>query len=253
MTMPGSRQRTRLRRSEIFPPADMASPEGLIGVGGLLSPEWLLDAYQHGIFPWPFGDGELAWWSPDPRAIIELDAFHVPRRLARVCRSGRFELTCNCDFLGVIDGCATAGDRKHKTWITPELRDAYVELHHQGYAHSIEAWHEGRLAGGTYGVAIAGLFSAESMFYRVSEASKVALVALIEHLRTRGFALVDIQQLTPHTQRFGATEISRRQYLKRLRTALDFPVTFGGFDVTTGNQDVGLAGRWQSLQSDAGN
>lgn len=225
--MPLSRQRVRLRRSEIFPPAETASPDGLIGIGGRLSTEWLVDAYQHGIFPWPFSDGHLAWWSPDPRAVFEFDLLHIPRRLARVCRSDRFEITCNRDFEGVIDGCATACDRKHKTWITPELREAYVELRRRGFAHSVETWHEGRLAGGVYGVAMGGLFSAESMFYRVSEASKVALVHLLEHLRSRGYTLVDIQQLTPHTQRFGAIEISRRQYLKRLATALDLPVTFG--------------------------
>ncbi|HQU42068.1 MAG TPA: leucyl/phenylalanyl-tRNA--protein transferase [Pirellulales bacterium] len=218
--MPEPRQRARPRSSHIFPPADAASPDGLIGIGGELSTEWLLDAYRHGIFPWPFSDGQLAWWSPDPRAVIELDQFHVPRRLARTCR-------CDRDFEGVIDGCATAGDREHETWITPELREAYVRLHRQGHAHSVETWHEGRLVGGVYGVAIAGLFSAESMFYRVSEASKVALVRLVEHLGVRGYALVDIQQLTAHTLRFGAVEIPRRQYLKRLAAALELPVTFG--------------------------
>jgi leucyl/phenylalanyl-tRNA--protein transferase len=186
-----------------------------------------LDAYRHGIFPWPFADGELAWWSPDPRAVLYLDGLHVPRRLARICRSGRFHITCNRDFEGVIDGCATAGDRQDQTWITPAMRRAYVRLHHEGHAHSIEAWHDGRLAGGIYGLAVAGLFAAESMFYRVSEASKVALVELMSHLRSRGFSLVDIQQLTPHTARFGAVEIPRREYLRRLVVALETPATFG--------------------------
>jgi leucyl/phenylalanyl-tRNA---protein transferase len=222
-------QRIRtLPPSAIFPPAEAAAPEGLIGVGGELTSGWILDAYRHGIFPWPFADGDLAWWSPDPRAVIELEHFHVPRRLARIARSGRFEITCNRDFEGVIDGCATAGDRKHQTWITPAMRSAYVRLHREGHAHSIEAWHEGALAGGIYGLAMAGLFAAESMFYRVSEASKVALVHLVNHLRRRGYALLDIQQLTPHTNRFGAVEISRRDYLRRLAAALDLPVTFGG-------------------------
>jgi leucyl/phenylalanyl-tRNA--protein transferase len=221
------RSRGRLEPSRFFPPAESAPRNGLVGVGGELTSEWILDGYRHGIFPWPFTDGELAWWSPDPRAVIEMDRLHVPRRLARTCRSGRFRVTCNQDFEGVIDGCATAGDRQGRTWITPAMRHAYVALHHEGHAHSVEAWHEGRLAGGTYGLAIGGLFAAESMFYRVSEASKVALVYLVEHLRARGYRLLDIQQLTPHTARFGAVEIPRREYLRRLAAALEFPATFG--------------------------
>lgn len=222
-----SRSSNILPPSNFFPPVETAAPAGLIGVGGELTSEWILDAYSHGIFPWPFADGELAWWSPDPRAIIEIDRLHVPRRLQRTCRSGRFEITCNRDFEGVIDGCATAGGRKHETWITPAMRRAYVQLHREGHAHSVEAWHERRLAGGAYGLALAGLFAAESMFYRASDASKVALVHLVDHLRARGYALLDIQQLTPHTSRFGAVEISRREYLKRLAAALELPVTFG--------------------------
>ncbi|HVX12127.1 MAG TPA: leucyl/phenylalanyl-tRNA--protein transferase [Pirellulales bacterium] len=216
----------RPRRSRFFPPADAAPPQGLIGLGGELTSEWILDAYRNGIFPWPFDDGDLAWWSPDPRAIIEFDRFHMPRRLERVRRSGRFELRIDCDFTGVIDGCATAGDRKHQTWITPALRDAYVRLHGEGHAHSVEAWYQSELAGGVYGLAVGGLFAAESMFYRVSEASKLALVHLVEHLRARGYRLLDIQQLTPHTSRFGASEIPRREYLRRLSAAVDLPVTF---------------------------
>lgn len=216
----------RLRPSAIFPPAEAASPEGLIGIGGELTSEWILDAYRHGIFPWPFSDGELAWWSPDPRAIIDFGSFHVPRRLERTRRGGRFQITLDRDFTGVIDGCATAGDREHRTWITPALREAYVRLHEEGHGHSVETWHEGELAGGVYGLAIGGLFAAESMFYRVSDASKLALVQLVEHLRERGYRLIDIQQLTPHTSRFGAREISRREYLKRLSAAIDLPVSF---------------------------
>lgn len=225
--MPSSRSRNPPRPSKFFPPAEAAAPTGLVGVGGELTSEWILDAYRHGIFPWPFTDGELAWWSPDPRAIIELDRMHVPRRLARTCRSGRFEITCDRDFEGVIEGCATAGDRKHETWITPAMHRAYLRLHREGHAHSVEAWRQGELAGGTYGLAVGGLFAAESMFYRVSDASKVALLYLVDHLRARGYALLDIQQLTPHTSRFGAVEVPRREYLRRLGAALDLPVTFG--------------------------
>ena len=215
--------------SRFFPPAEEVDPEGLVGFGGRLTPEWLLDAYQHGIFPWPTGDPDvpIPWWSPDPRAIIELDRFHVPRRLARTIRSGRFELSCDRDFAGVIRGCATAADRAGGTWLTAQMIRAYIRLFRLGHAHSVEVWQDGRLAGGTYGVAIAGLFAAESKFYRVRDASKVALVHLVQRLRARGYALLDIQQLTPHTAQFGAIEIPRREYLTRLAKALAQPTTFG--------------------------
>jgi len=215
--------------SRFFPPAEQLDAEGLVGFGGELTPQWLLDAYQHGIFPWPICHGEapVPWWSPDPRGIIELDRFHVPRRLRRTCRSGRFEVTRDRDFAGVIRGCSTAADRTGETWLTDSMIEAYVRLHELGHAHSVEAWQEGRLAGGTYGVAIAGMFAAESKFYHVRDASKVALVHLVGHLRSRGYSLLDIQQLTPHSERFGAIEIPRRKYLTRLATALSQPVTFG--------------------------
>ncbi|MGE0610009.1 MAG: leucyl/phenylalanyl-tRNA--protein transferase [Pirellulales bacterium] len=213
--------------SRHFPPAASARREGLLAVGGRLDPDWLLDAYSHGIFPWPFRDQTLAWWSPDPRAVIEFDRLIVSRRLARTCRGQRFTVTCNQDFAGVVRGCATAQDRGEETWIVPEMRMAYQELHRLGYAHSIEVWHQGQLAGGTYGVAIGGLFAAESMFHYVTDASKVALVCLVRHLRSRGFQLLDIQQLTPHTASLGASEIRRSAYLTRLAAAIDLPVTFG--------------------------
>ena len=214
--------------SKHFPPAEDADPEGLVGLGGELSPEWLLDAYRHGIFPWPITDFEapLAWWSPDPRALIELDRLHVSRRLRRTCRSGKFEVTRDVDFASVIRGCAMAPSRLNQTWLTPEMIDAYLRLHELGYAHSLEVWYQHELAGGVYGVAIGGLFSAESKFYRVRDASKVALVHLVEHLRIRGYTLLDIQQLTPHTARLGAVAIPRVEYLARLAKAIDLPVRF---------------------------
>jgi leucyl/phenylalanyl-tRNA--protein transferase len=216
--------------AKFFPPAETATEDGLVGVGGCLSPEWLLDAYTHGIFPWPIGEGDdepMLWWSLDPRAIFELDSFRISRRLQRTCRAGLFELTCDKDFAGVIRGCASGRSREGGTWITPAMIDAYTKMFELGHAHSIEAWHEGRLAGGIYGIAIAGLFAAESMFYSERDASKVALVALVEHLRARGYLLFDIQQLTPHCEQFGAVEIPRDEYLRRLAVALQAPVTFG--------------------------
>jgi len=215
--------------SRFFPPAETVDADGLVGFGGELTPEWLLDAYRHGIFPWPINDFDapIAWWSPDPRAIIELDRFHVSRRLRRTCRGGRFGVTCGRDFSGVIHGCATAPQRRGETWLTPQMIEAYIRLFELGYAHSIEVWQEDRLVGGVYGVSIAGMFAAESKFYRVRDASKVALVHLVERLRGYGHSLLDIQQLTPHTARFGAVNIARQQYLRRLDRALALPVTFG--------------------------
>lgn len=214
--------------SEHFPPAENADPEGLVGFGGKLSPEWLLDAYRHGIFPWPITDFEapLAWWSPDPRAVIEFDRFHVSRRLRRTCRGTKFEVTRDAEFAAVIRGCAMAPSRLNQTWLTPEMIDAYVQLHKLGHAHSVEVWYQQELAGGVYGVAIGGMFAAESKFYRVRDASKVALVHLVEHLRECGYTLLDIQQLTPHTARFGAAAIPRAEYLARLAKAIELPVTF---------------------------
>ena len=211
-----------------FPPVESADTEGLLLFGGELSPEWILDAYRHAIFPWPvFDDVELmAWWSPDPRAVIELDQLHISRRLRRTLASGKFEVTVDRDFAGVIHGCATAVDREEATWLTPEMILAYERLHELGYAHSVEVWHAGQLAGGIYGVALGSFFSAESMFYRVRDASKVALVHLVERLRLRGYELLDIQQLTDHAASMGATEIPRDQYQQRLAQAINPHVSF---------------------------
>jgi len=218
----------RLPPTRFFPAAELADADGLLALGGKLSPEWLLDAYQHGIFPWPLrADAPTAWWSPDPRAIIEPDRLHVSRRLRRTLRSGRFQVTCDRDFPAVIDGCATAGDRVGQTWITPAMIEAYTRLFELGHAHSVEAWHEDQLVGGVYGVAIGAVFAAESKFFTVRDASKVALVHLIHHLKVRNYVLIDIQQLTPHTERLGATEIPRKKYLSRLAEVWDRPVTFG--------------------------
>jgi|SRR3989304_5808917 len=219
---------SKLPPSRFFPPAENAESDGLIGFGGKLTPEWLLDAYSHGIFPWPIGeiDWPVAWWSPDPRAIIEFQRFHVSRRLRRTCKSAQFIVTLDRDFQGVIRGCATASGRVGQTWLTKKMIAAYVRMHQEGHAHSVEVWQDEKLAGGSYGVAIGGLFAAESMFYRVRDASKVALVHLVEHLKRRGYMLLDIQQLTPHTARFGAIEIPRDEYLSRLVEALNKPVSF---------------------------
>jgi leucyl/phenylalanyl-tRNA--protein transferase len=203
---------------------ERADDSGLVAVGGKLHPQRLLTAYRRGIFPWYSEDEPVCWWSPDPRAIIELDGLHVSRRLRRTKRSGRFTCTINQAFGDVIRGCADRPDEG--TWITADMILAYEELHRLGHAHSVEAWSEGELAGGLYGVAVGGLFAGESMFSRRTDGSKVALVFLVDHLRRRGFTLFDIQLLTEHTARLGAIEIPRKQYLSRLRRAIASPVEF---------------------------
>lgn len=203
---------------------ERADAEGLVAIGGDLHPSRLLEAYRRGIFPWFDEESPILWWSPDPRAIFEMDGLHVSRRLARTVRSGRFTVTFDRAFGEVIRGCA---DRPNDgVWITADMIDAYTRLHELDHAHSVEVWHEGQLAGGLYGVAIGGLFAGESMFTRVRDASKVALVHLMEHLRQRGYPLFDVQFLNAHTARLGAIEIPRREYLARLRRAIAYDVSF---------------------------
>jgi leucyl/phenylalanyl-tRNA--protein transferase len=193
----------------------------------MIPSDLLVSAYASGWFPMAVEPGEIRWYSPDPRGIIPLDGFHVPSRLARVVRSGRFEIAINRDFDGVIRACAEA-EREDEagTWIDDEIMASYCALHRSGLAHSVEAWEGGRLAGGLYGVALGGAFFGESMFHRVTDASKVALVALVDRLRARGHRLLDIQWVTAHLARFGAIEIPRRRYLKLLEEALSIDVEF---------------------------
>lgn len=188
---------------------------GLVAVGGDLSVPRLLLAYRSGLFPWTADPA--TWWSPDPRGIIELDQFHVSRSLARTLRKGEFEISFDRDFRAVITACAKT--RRPGGWITPEFMAAYTALHEAGHAHSVECWRAGELVGGVYGVAVGGLFAGESMFHRADDASKVALFHLVSRLRERGFTLFDTQMVTPVTRQLGATEISRVDYLRRLRAA----------------------------------
>jgi leucyl/phenylalanyl-tRNA--protein transferase len=193
-----------------------------MAVGGDLSVERLLAAYRAGIFPY-YESPPVLWWSPDPRAIIELNHFHVSRRLARTVRSGRFLVTFDEAFDAVIRSC---GDRAEGTWITPEMIVAFNDLHRLGHAHSVEVWQGNDLVGGVYGVTVGGLFAGESMFSRARDASKVALVYLVERLRQCGFVLFDVQILNDHTASLGAIEVSRRAYLRRLADAVARPVRF---------------------------
>jgi leucyl/phenylalanyl-tRNA--protein transferase len=208
-----------------FPDPSAVDAEGLVAQGGDLEPSTLVAAYRRGIFPWPYDEHALLWWSPDPRAIVPLDGLHVSRRLARTLRTGRFRVTLNAAFPAVIDGCAD----RDQTWITPPLREAYVRLHALGWAHSLEVWGgDGALAGGLYGVAIGGLFAAESMFHRARDASKAAVVALVEHARRVGMTLLDVQVPSPHLATLGARTIPRAEYLALLPGALRRRVVFAG-------------------------
>jgi leucyl/phenylalanyl-tRNA--protein transferase len=185
----------------------------------------LLSAYASGWFPMAIAPGEIRWFSPDPRGIIPLETFHVPNRLARVIRSRRFEIRVDTSFAAVITACAERTDADGN-WIDREIIESYCALHARGFAHSIEAWRDGELAGGLYGVSLRGAFFGESMFHRVADASKAALVALVERLRGRGFMLLDTQWTTDHLVQFGAVDIPRRRYLRLLGEALSADVEF---------------------------
>jgi leucyl/phenylalanyl-tRNA---protein transferase len=189
----------------------------------------LVSAYARGWFPMAADDGELRWYSPDPRGIIPLDGFHLSRRLARLVRRGLFRIEIDRGFEAVIRACAEAErDRDDPgTWIDEEIIESYCALHRAGFAHSVETWQDDRLVGGLYGVALGGAFFGESMFHRATDASKVALVALIDRLRTRGYRLLDIQWVTEHLEQFGAIDIPRRTYLKMLEEAIEIELEFG--------------------------
>lgn len=190
----------------------------------MLAPSLLIAAYEAGYFPMAMDDGEIRWYSPDPRGVLPLDRFHAPRRLLRVVRSGRFEISVDRAFRAVMEGCAE--DREDGTWISAEILDSYCALHDHGLAHSVEAWAGGELVGGLYGVSLNGAFFGESMFHRASDASRVALWALVERLRERRFGLLDIQWLTPFLEQCGAVEIPRDEYLQVLAGALSSKASF---------------------------
>jgi leucyl/phenylalanyl-tRNA--protein transferase len=192
-----------------------------------LDPQMLLAAYCQGIFPMAHDDGEIYWYDPEPRSIIPLDGFHVSRRLARTVRNGGFEIRADTSFRAVMQACAEPAPGRESSWISPEFVDAYTRLHMLGFAHSVEAWRGGRLVGGLYGVAIRGLFAGESMFSHERDASKVALVHLVERLRRGGFVLLDTQfVVTEHMRQFGTIDIPRAEYKRRLARALQIPAVF---------------------------
>ena len=205
-------------RTGAFPPVDTAldDPNGLLAAGGDLSAERLLAAYRQGIFPWYSTGQPILWWSPDPRMVLLVEEFVVPRSLRKVVAQRRFEIRVDSAFARVIEACAEPRDDGGGTWITTDIVEAYSELHRRGYAHSVEAWQGDALVGGLYGVAIGLMFFGESMFTRVPDASKVALVHLIDLLKARAMPMIDCQQQTEHLARFGARPIPRREFAEEV-------------------------------------
>lgn len=213
------------RYSDTFPPLESAlrSPDGLLALGGDLSSQRLVSAYRHGCFPW-YSEGQpLLWWSPDPRTVLFPDELHVPRSLRKTMRNHQFQITYDQAFATVIKACAEPRDIHGGTWITPAMQAAYCELHRLGHAHSVEVWQQTELVGGLYGIAMGQLFFGESMFTRVSDASKVGFVTLVQDLQQAGFVLIDCQMPTEHLARFGARDIPRRQFQQYLQQHLDQP------------------------------
>jgi leucyl/phenylalanyl-tRNA--protein transferase len=220
----------RLGRALAFPDPGESHPSGLLAVGGDLSCERLLLAYSSGIFPWYSEDQPILWHSPDPRMVLLPGALHVPKSLERRLSRGDYEVRLDTAFADVVRGCAEVPrPGEPGTWITPEMHDAYVELHERGYAHSAEAWRDGRLAGGLYGVSLGGAFFGESMFAREADASKVAFATLVRQLARWSFDLVDCQVHTDHLERFGAEPWPRSRFLDALARSLTHETRCGAW------------------------
>lgn len=224
----------RLSDKISFPPPYLAEPEGLLAIGGDLSENRLLLAYKMGIFPW-FSKGEpILWWSPDPRLILYPDGVNISKRLRRTINQGIFEVTSDTAFEHVIESCAQSRSKENnETWIIDEMIESYCRLFDSGYAHSIETWYDGKLAGGIYGISLGGCFFGESMFSHVSNASKVALVALCGYLKSLSFDMIDCQITTDHMLRMGAVEISRYQFIKKLTQSITRKTLRGKWNIST--------------------
>ena len=212
-----------------FPPVELASPEGLLAVGGDLRAERLLAAYRHGIFPWYSKGQPILWWSPDPRAVLFPPELKISRSLHKTLHSEKFTVTLDTCFREVMQACAQPREKSPDsgTWITPEMVEAYVLLHDKGYAHSVESWREGELVGGLYGVALGGAFFGESMFSRRSDASKVALVRLVHQIEAWGFTIVDCQLPSAHLFSLGARAIRRQEFMQHIAETLALPARSG--------------------------
>ncbi len=204
----------------IFPPVRLAEENGILAVGGDLSPERLIAAYRSGIFPWYSDDDPIIWWSPDPRFVLFPHDLYVSKTMRQVLRRNIFSISCDRDFRAVIQGCREPRKRERGTWITDEMLEAYVLLHEMGIAHSVEAWQDGELAGGLYGLSLGGCFFGESMFTRVANASKAAFITLVKKLTELGFVIIDCQVHTAHLESLGAVHIDREEYLEILDAGL---------------------------------
>ncbi|OGI57782.1 MAG: leucyl/phenylalanyl-tRNA--protein transferase [Candidatus Muproteobacteria bacterium RBG_19FT_COMBO_61_10] len=227
-------------RAPSFPPVESATPDGLLAVGGDLSSERLLAAYRHGIFPWYNPGQPILWWSPDPRAVLYPDKLKISRSLRQTLKGGQLRVTFDTCFREVMLACAAPREQYPGggTWISDDMIEAYTRLHAMGYAHSIETWHENRLVGGLYGVALGGVFFGESMFARATDASKVALVALVSKLREWGFVLIDCQIPSAHLTSLGAEEIARCVFLTELERALKLSGQAGLWQVAIATQNL---------------
>ncbi len=207
----------QLNEELIFPNPELANQDGLLAVGGDLSPERVLLAYKNGVFPWFEDDDQILWWSPDPRLILKLDDFKISKSLRRTINSQKFQVKFNTQFSAVIDACSKIRRKDEAgTWITNGMKDAYIQLHNKGFAHSVEVYLGEDLVGGLYGIAIGKVFCGESMFHKVSDASKIALHHLVELLKSNDFLFIDAQTPTEHLISMGATEIPRSQFLELL-------------------------------------
>jgi len=209
--------------SNTFPPAQNATEEGIVALGGDLNPNRVMTAYRNGIFPWyNEEDGDpILWWSPNPRFILDLNELHIPKSLKKIIKKNLFEIKYNTQFTQVMIECANSyRPDQEGTWIGPEMIEAYSQIHSQGFAHSFEAYYDGDLVGGGYGVSLGDIFCGESMFAKKSDASKVAFIALAQKLKHNGFRYIDSQINTDHLKRFGAKDITRDEYLKLVKKSL---------------------------------
>jgi leucyl/phenylalanyl-tRNA---protein transferase len=205
-----------------FPPVDQAlsEPNGLLAAGGSLDPDWLIAAYRRGIFPWYCAGEPILWWSPDPRLVLIPSQMHISRSLRRTLQRGRFDVRFDTSFEQVVSACAEPRGSSGGTWITGEMRAAYLRMHELGHAHSVETWSDGRLVGGLYGIGLGRAFFGESMFSRMSDASKVALAYLTRYLESRNCAVIDCQMTTQHLLSLGAQEIRREEFCARIASAV---------------------------------
>lgn len=213
----------QLPAEPLFPPAEWSNPDGLLAVGGDLTPERLIEAYSSGIFPWYSRPDPILWWSPDPRFVLFPGELHIPKSARRTLNSNVYRIRVDTSFSEVIHACSLPRPYERGSWITPDMEKAYIRLHGLGLAHSIEAWQDNELCGGLYGVCLGRIFFGESMFTRRDNASKTALIRLVQRMRNAGFMLLDSQVPTPHVERLGGRSIPRAEYLEILKEAVTHP------------------------------